>query len=279
MVIVPGKDCSSTGRWGLAWTESYCKKLPQSGGRGSVLIIHVCCGPQTTHMNLPQTDRHTVCLCVCVFLSWTKTNSRKVEAGEIYQRRWKTGWTWFQPLLIIPALVGSYVYVDFINSLGIDSLQPDRCCHRLKGLFLRLSAFHSKQPLPCCCFTGFIKLQYGKSWSCQTPNSHFIPLPESCDPFLFVLPFFSPPHPALLPSVHVSQRLDLNMLRIHGVKINNVISTLSQFSINDFEVCLSRHIHHDRSASECSSDTSAGQTDRRTDRQRQADRQRQVLGQ
>lgn len=40
-------------------------------------------------------------------------------------------------------LEGLYVYVDFINSLGIDSLQPDRCRHRLKGLFLRHGAFYS----------------------------------------------------------------------------------------------------------------------------------------
>lgn len=43
------------------------------------------------------------------------------------------------------------------------------------------------------------------------------------------------------------------MLRIEGVKINNIISTLSQFSIKDFKVHLSRRIHHYSSASESSS--------------------------
>lgn len=37
---------------------------------------------------------------------------------------------------------------------------------------------------------------------------------------------------------------DFRILLAESVKINNIIPTLSQFSINDFEVCLFRHIHH-----------------------------------
>lgn len=126
---------------------------------------------------------------------------------------------------------------------------------------------------PCLLFIAQVSL------SCNTGSPDHVKLPTPFSSSSWVLwsvslcfAFFSPPHPVLLPSVHLSQRLDLNMLRIHGVKINNVISTLSQFSINDFEVCLSRRIHHDSSASEGSSDTSAGQTDRQTERETGRDR-------
>lgn len=50
---------------------------------------------------------------------------------------------------------------------------------------------------------------------------------------------------AVVPSSFIScSGTDFRVLLTERVKINNIISTLSQFSINDFEVCLSRHINH-----------------------------------
>lgn len=82
-------------------------------------------------------------------------------------------------------------------------------------------------------------------------------LPKNHDRFL--VPLFCPPHdiPCSYLSTRFSQWLDLVMLRIEGVKINNIISTLSQFSIKDFKVHLSRRIHHYSSASESSSPDAA----------------------
>lgn len=49
----------------------------------------------------------------------------------------------------------------------------------------------------------------------------------------------------VVPSSFIScNSTDFNALLAESVKINNIISTLSQFSINDFEVCLSRLINH-----------------------------------
>lgn len=121
--IVPGKNGCSTG-WAGVLTKSYCKMLAQYGGRGNILMIHVCCGPQTSYMNLTETDWHTVCLRVCVFVSWTKTNSKKVEADEIFQRPWDMDGTWFQLLLINPALVGGLVRLCWLYKQPGDWYAP-----------------------------------------------------------------------------------------------------------------------------------------------------------
>lgn len=73
----------------------------------------------------------------------------------------------------------------------------------------------------------------------------------------FSLSCFDPLRCFLTPfSQHLSQWQGLwRVLLTESVKINNIISTLSQFSINEFEVHHSRHIHHIRSASKTSDQT------------------------
>lgn len=73
----------------------------------------------------------------------------------------------------------------------------------------------------------------------------------------FSLSCFDPLPCFLTPSSqHLSQWQGLwRVLLTESVKINNIISTLSQFSINEFEVHHSRHIHHIRSASKTSDQT------------------------
>lgn len=123
IVIVSGKNGCSPG-WAGVLTKSYCNTLAQWGGRGSVLMIQVGSGPQTSYMNLPETDWHAVCLWMCVFVSRTKTNSKKVEADEIHQRPWDTDGTWFQPLLINPALVGRFVRLCWLYKQPGDWFAP-----------------------------------------------------------------------------------------------------------------------------------------------------------
>ena len=134
-------------RWAGVLTKSYCKKLAR-GGRGNILIIHACCGPQSTYMNLLQTDCLSLHLCVCEL---DKDKQQKSGGRWDIRGHGTHRGTRFQPLLIIrPWLEGLYVNVDFIHSLGIDLLRPDRCCHRLKGLFLQRGAFYSEQPVADC---------------------------------------------------------------------------------------------------------------------------------
>lgn len=86
-----------------------------------------------------QTDKLFVFASVCLWAAQRQTAKRWKQMRYIRGHA-----TWFQPLLIIRLwLEGLYVYVDFIHSLGIDSLRPDQCCHRLKGLFLQRGAFYS----------------------------------------------------------------------------------------------------------------------------------------
>lgn len=83
------------------------------------------------------------------------------------------------------------------------------------------------------------QLPTSASWS---PPISFCcpPCSLSFPPFHFLYPPLTsaPPNPLLAAArayAHCAPR---------AWKINNIISTLSQFSINDFEVCLSRRIHH-----------------------------------
>lgn len=258
-VIVPGKNGCSR-RWAGVLTKSYCKKLPR-GERGNILIIHVWCGPQSTYMNLPQTDWQTVCLCICVFVSWTKTNSKKVEADEIYQRPWNMGRGMIPTFIDYPALVGRFVRLCWLYKQPGDWFAPAwsmlpqvkravpsaRCL-----LFSAARGVLSIAEVSLSCSAGHPDNVKHSTSFCPSYLRSMIP---------FSSPLFWPPSPPIpfqpVPcshlSTHFSQWPDTRMLRIVGVKINNIISTLSQFSIKDFEIRLSRCIHHNSSASERSS--------------------------
>lgn len=99
---------------------------------------------------LRQIDMLFVFGCVCLWAGQRQTARRwkqmRYTKGHGTRAGLDSNLYWLTRLW----LEGLYVYVDFINSLGIDSLQPDRCCHRLKGLFLRPAAFYSLQPASYC---------------------------------------------------------------------------------------------------------------------------------
>lgn len=96
------------------------------------------------------------------------------------------------------------------------------------------------------------------------PQPHFYRIPSPHDPLLSSGPLPPPPspispfslsscEPAVVPSSplrspppphHPLDGPGLPHAARSSMEINNILSTLSQFSINDFEVRLSRHIHH-----------------------------------
>lgn len=107
-----------------------------------------------------QTGKLFVFASVCLWAGQRQTAKRWKERRYI-RGQGTRGRTWLQPLLIIRLwLEGLYVYVDFINSLGIDSLRPDRCCHRLKGCSFSAVAFILSSPWRVVHSRSFIKLQW-----------------------------------------------------------------------------------------------------------------------
>lgn len=192
-VIVPGKNGCSR-RWAGVLTKSYCKKLPR-GVRGNILIIHVCCGPQSTYMNLPQTDWQTVCLCICVFVSWTKTNSKKVEADEIYQRPWNMGRGMIPTFIDYPALVGRFVRLCWLYKQPGDWFAP-----AWSMLPQVKRAVPSARCLLFLAARGVLSIAE-VSLSCSAGRPDNVKLSTSfCPSYLrsmipFSSPFFGPPHP------------------------------------------------------------------------------------
>lgn len=77
-----GRTVAQLGGRGRWQRKNYCKWLAQWTVRGNVLITHVCCGLQTTFMNLPEIHWHTVCL--CVFVCSIKTQQQECGSrGDI----------------------------------------------------------------------------------------------------------------------------------------------------------------------------------------------------
>lgn len=111
-----------------------------------------------------------------------------------------------------------------------------------------------------CMIDSSYSLTYIKLWACVATimsniQAHFaaylhpmilfpLSFPSSPPPFHFPLPSLDP---TVVPSLSISHN-GPDLLQAQSVKINNIISTLSQFSINGLEVCLSRRIHHISSA-------------------------------
>lgn len=212
-------------------------------------------------MNLPQIDWKTVCLCI-----WDgqRQTAKKVEADEIQQKPWTTGRVMIPTFIDYPALVGRFERLCWLYTQPGDwsapawSMLPQ--VKRAVPSARRLLFLAARGVLSI----AEVSLSCRSSWQCQTLNLILFLLPKNNNLFLFTL--LPPPHthtqchpipshsiPCAYLSLHFFQWLDLYLLHIEGVKINNIISTLSQFSIKDFEVHLSRRIHHSSSASESSS--------------------------
>lgn len=126
------------------WQRATVRRLHNKGGEAmywwsTLVVVH-----KPPIWTLPrQIDILFVFGFVCLWAGQRQTVRRWKQMRYFKGHGTRTGhdssFYWLTPLW----LEGLYVYVDFINSLGIDTLQPDRCCHRLRGLFLRLAAFYS----------------------------------------------------------------------------------------------------------------------------------------
>lgn len=140
--LFPGRTVARQGGR-RCWQRATVRSLHEEGEATywSSMFVAVHKAPIWTFPR--QADKLFVFASVCLWAGQRQTAKRWKQMRYIRGRGTRGG-TWFQPLLIIRLwLEGLYVYVDFINSLGIDSLRPDRCCHRLKGLFLQHGAFYS----------------------------------------------------------------------------------------------------------------------------------------
>lgn len=95
-----------------------------------------------------------------------------------------------------------------------------------------------RNPLTCILQPHFIAyptlvIPYSSSYALSAPSP--APVPFNASSFELTV----------VPSSFIScNGTDFRVLLPESVKINNIISTLSQFSINDFEARLSRHSNH-----------------------------------
>lgn len=208
-------------------------------------------------MNLSQTEWQTVCLCICVFVSWTKKKRQK--ADEIYQRPWNVAQDVIPTFIDYRALVVRVVRLCWFYKHPGDWFAPvwsmlpqvKRAVPWVRYLlFLAARGILSLAEVSLSCNAGHLDNVKLSTSFCFSYLRTMIP---------FSSPFFAPPppikshpirfravtSPPISPSGWTHARI--------GVKINNIVSTLSQFSIKDFEVRLSRRLHHNSSASESSS--------------------------